>query len=135
MLLSTGTSSFLGHLKSRFHLADSDLPQPGEWANAGNTAGMLALRMDLLNVEQIDEILDVQENLEIDGLSFQEKKEKGYLFGQLAVRLGFMTEEEVELLLELQQLSHCLELGGKLLFTGKTRPRELVQCLGEFLDQ
>ena len=135
MLRSAGTSSFMGHLKLRFQLADSDIPQPGEWANAGNTLGMLALRMDLLNVEQIDGILDVQETHDIDGLNFQEKKEKGILFGQVAVRLGFMTDEEVDLLLELQQLSQRLELGGKLLFSAQTKPRELVQCLGEFLDQ
>ena len=60
-MLAIQNSPFVEFLKSHLSLTEEELPEPGEWADAGNTIGMLSLRMGLLTVEQIDHILELQE--------------------------------------------------------------------------
>ncbi len=60
-MLATQSTPFLEYLKARIQLTDAELPEAGEWSDAGNTIGMLALRMNLLSVEQIDGVLEIQE--------------------------------------------------------------------------
>ena len=60
-MLAIQNPPFVEFLKARLSLTEEELPEPGEWADAGNTIGMLSLRMGLLTVEQIDHILELQE--------------------------------------------------------------------------
>lgn len=123
-MLSTSADPFLDFLRHRLQLDDHSVPEPGEWADAGNTIGMLALRMNLLSVEQIDQILDIQENAG-----------HGKLFGELAAELGFLNHEQVERLLAIQKLNRQLELGARLVLAGRIDLRTLVRHLGEFVNR
>ena len=136
MPATTAIDPFLEHLQDFLQIDEAQLPRPGEWANAGNTLGMLALRLDATTLEQVDEILELQEQLEGDEeLDFQQRRERGLLFGQLAVRLGFLTEKQVHCLLDIQRINRCLELGAKLVLEETCDTRALVMCLAEFYDR
>jgi len=87
-MLATQPAPFIEHLKSRLGLNPDELPEPGEWADAGNTIGMLALRMNLLTVEQIDQVLEIQER---EGTARR--------FGEVAESLGFLSHRQVARLL------------------------------------
>jgi hypothetical protein len=78
---------------------DDQQPPVGMWAGTGNTIGAIALRMDLLELEQIDQILELQ-------------KQEGELFGQIAVRMGYLSQDQVDRLVQLQQVYQQLEIGG-----------------------
>ena len=96
-----------------FALADEEHPATREWADAGNTIGMLALRMGLLSVEQIDHILESQE-----------QEGSGRRFGELAESLGLLSHDQVARLLAIQSLNRELELGERLVLAGRIhRPR------------
>src|SRR3990172_392933 len=124
MLSTTSSEPFLDYLRQRLQLDEHCVPDPGEWADAGNTIGMLALRMNLLTVEQIDQILDIQEN------AGQSK-----LFGELAAELGFLHHEQVDRLLSIQKLNRQLEQGARLVLAGRIDLRTLMRHLEEFVNR
>ena len=88
----------LGHLI----LVDQGVASAGgtqhtsDWAGTGNTIGAIALRLGLLNLDQIDQILAVQEN---------ERR----LFGQIAVSEEILSEEQIGRLLSVQRMHYCVE--------------------------
>jgi hypothetical protein len=123
-MLSTTTEPFLNFLRHRLQLDDHCIPDAGEWADAGNTIGMLALRMNLLTVEQIDQILDIQENAG-----------HGKLFGELAAELGFLAHEQVERLLAIQKLNRQLEQGARLVLAGRIDLRMLMRHLEAYVSR
>ena len=133
-MLSPSSRNFIEFLQGREQFDEHESPQPGEWANAGNTIGMLALRLNLLSVEQIDKILDVQESRGHADLSFQETLAKKALFGQVAVELGFLREDQVQTLLEIQEFHRQLELGAQLVLGGKLDLSALVGHLRDFMQ-
>jgi hypothetical protein len=114
---------FLDFLKARLGLSEADLPEPGEWADAGNTIGMLALRMNLLSVEQIDHILELQE-----------KEGNVRRFGEMAEALGLLSQRQVSRLLAIQSLNRELELGERLVLSGRVDVAELVHHLDDFVN-
>ena len=122
-MLAIQTPPFVDFLRARLALADEELPQPGEWADAGNTIGMLALRMGLLSVEQIDHILESQE-----------QEGSGRRFGELAESLGLLSHDQVARLLAIQSLNRELELGERLVLAGRIPVRELVRQLYDFVE-
>jgi hypothetical protein len=123
MLATQTQPSFVDFLTERLHLAEHDLPVPGDWADAGNTIGMLALRMNLLSVEQIDQILELQEH-------------EGNVrrFGELAESLDMLSHEQVNRLLEVQTLNRELELGERLVLEGRLEIGDLVRHLSNFIN-
>ncbi len=126
-MLSTttvNTEPFLDYLREQLQLDDQCIPDPGEWADAGNTIGMLALRMNLLTVEQIDQILDIQENAG-----------HGKLFGELAAELGFLNHEQVVRLLAIQKMNRQLEQGARLVLAGHIDLRTLIRHLDDFVNR
>src|SRR5271163_990224 len=98
MLATQTQPTFVDFLIERLDLSERELPQPGEWADAGNTIGMLSLRMGLLTVEQIDHILELQE-----------QEGSGRRFGELAESLGLLSHVQVSRLLAVQSLNRELE--------------------------
>lgn len=120
-MITATREPFTDYLKTQLHLENHELPEAGAWSNVGNTTGALALRLNLLSVDQIDRILEIQEN---DG--------QGRMFGELAVELGFVTEDEIVRLLEVQQLNKYLELGEQLVLSGKTDIATLLTNLRDF---
>jgi hypothetical protein len=123
MLATQTQPTFVDYLTDRLELSDRELPTPGEWADAGNTIGMLALRMNLLSVVQIDRILELQEN-------------EGNIrrFGELAESLNMLSHAQVERLLAVQTLNRELELGERLVMDGRLEIGDLVRHLSDFIN-
>src|SRR5262245_42778712 len=84
LMLLSATKPFLEHLRLRLKLTEGELPEVGEWSGVGNTIGALALRLNLVTVEQLDQILGAQE-----------EDENGRRFGDVAIELGFLDEGQV----------------------------------------
>src|SRR5436305_14625186 len=117
-MLATQSPPFIDYLTTRLRLKSEEVPVPGDWADAGNTIGMLALRMNLLTVEQIDQILEMQEQ---EGNSRR--------FGEVAEALGFLSPRQVSRLLAVQSLNREMELGARLVLSGRIDSAELVRQL------
>ena len=98
------------------------LPRPGPWSRSGLTIGALSLRLDALTLENIDAIIEQQA---------REPKR----FGELAVRLGFLSENEVARLLAIQQMHWALELGEMLVLAGLIDLPRLIELLARFLAE
>jgi hypothetical protein len=122
-MLAIQIAPFVEFLRTRLELTDDELPEPGEWADAGNTIGMLSLRMGLLSVEQIDHILELQE---------QEANSRR--FGEVAEFLGLLSQGQVSRLLAIQSLNRELELGERLVLNGRIEVAELVGHLKDFVN-
>jgi hypothetical protein len=84
---------------------------------------MLALRMNLLSVEQIDRILELQEG-------------EGNVrrFGELAESLKLLSHSQVARLLAVQTLNRELELGERLVMEGRLEIGDLARYLSEFIN-
>ena len=54
------SNDFEQFLVERLQMPAFMLPQVGEWSGTGNTIGALALRLGVLDLQQIDEILTRQ---------------------------------------------------------------------------
>jgi len=122
-MLAIQIAPFIDFLRTRLELTEEELPEPGEWADAGNTIGMLSLRMGLLAIEQIDQILEHQE-------------QEGNIrrFGELAEFLGLLSHAQVSRLLAIQSLNRELELGERLVLNGRMEVGELVGHLKDFVN-
>ncbi len=123
MLATQFQPTFVDFLMDRLKLTEQQLPEAGEWADAGNTIGMLALRMNLLSVEQIDRILEQQEG-------------EGNIrrFGELAESLNLLSHTQVARLLAVQTLNRELELGERLVMEGRLELGDLVRHLSDFVN-
>jgi hypothetical protein len=123
MLATQTQPSFVDFLTDRLELSERELPVPGEWSDAGNTIGMLALRMNVLSVEQIDRILELQE-----------REGSVRRFGELAESLNLLSHPQVARLLAVQALNRELELGERLVMDGRLEIADLVRLLSDFLN-
>lgn len=115
----SSVTDFAEYLAHCADLSGDDLPRGGYWAGTGNTIGAIALRMNLLKLDQIDRILEMQ-------------KEKGELFGQLAVRIGYLSQDQVGRLVQLQQVYQQLEIGGQFVVSGKLPMDRLLTAMVQF---
>ena len=120
------TNDFLSFLKDRLKLEEGEMPIPGEWLYMANTIGAIALRSNVLSLERIESILDAQEEI-------QDSEGDHKLFGQVAIDLGFLTQHEVERLLELQQINIQLSLAGQLVLADSLDLGSLLDVMREFL--
>jgi hypothetical protein len=123
MLATQTQPTFVDFLTDRLDLSERELPVPGEWADAGNTIGMLALRMNLLSVEQIDHVLELQE-----------REGNVRRFGEMAESLGLLSHSQVERLLAVQTLNRELELGERLVMAGRLEIADLIRHLSDFIN-
>ncbi len=119
------TDNFLSFLKDRLKLEAGEMPVPGEWLYMANTIGAIALRSNVLSLEQLESILDAQEEM-------QDADEKHKLFGQLAIDLGYLTRHEVNRLLDLQQLNIQLSLAGQLVLGDSLDLESLLDIMKEY---
>lgn len=113
------TSDFARFITQKLNITQRNIPEPGQWAGAGYTIGALALRLNLLDLTQIDHILEAQ-------------KSENALFGQLAVQLGYISQSQVNRLVDLQKLHQSLELGELLVISGRLTLSELLVLLQDF---
>lgn len=107
-------------LAERLGLDVAALPRPGQWGDWGNTIGALALRLSVLDMQQIDAIVQAQ---------VSDRR----LFGEIAVELGYLDKARVDRLLELQRFHRSLHVGELLLMNGKLDARRLSELVTEFL--
>ena len=119
------TNDFLSFLKDRLKLEAGEIPVPGEWLYLANTIGAIALRSNVLSLEQLECILDKQEEM-------QDADEEHRLFGQLAIDLGYLTPHEVGRLLELQQINIQLSLAGQLVLADSLDVESLLDIMREY---
>lgn len=120
MSLPGKTAEFVDHLENKFDLKTDERPELKHWSGLGTAIGAICLRLDLLDVEQLDTLLETQEN-------------EGGLFGQIAIRLGYLTEEQVDALLQIQEMNRRLELTQMLYVKNRIDVDQLKACLSEIV--
>ena len=111
---------FDAFLAERLQIDPALLPRHGLWWDAGNTFGSIALKLNLIELNSIDEILERQ------------KTDDG-LFGEVAIRMGLISNEDAQQILRLQRFHRCLERGELLVVQGMISLLELLDLLREFL--
>lgn len=113
---------FNDYLAKRSGIDRADFPPSGQWAGAGDTFGAIALKMNLINMSTIDVILEAQST-------------EPLRFGELAVKLGMITDEQAARIVELQRFHRSLETGERLVVNGKLELPKLLRVLADFLEQ
>lgn len=83
------------------------------------TIGVLAVQEGFLNDRQLCVVLD-----------YQRLRGKG-LFGEIAVELGFLSKDDVDTILEMQEESH-IRIGEVLILLGAVTREEMEEALNEF---
>lgn len=99
-----GTALFIEYLTRELDLNKSDMPELGHWGRMGSTIGSLCLKLNLLDMDKINNVLEIQE-------------QAGGLFGDVAIELGYLNAEEVEKLLNVQKWCRREEILHRLLLT------------------
>ena len=95
-------------------------PTCGDWSRMGSTIGALALRLSLMSEADVDKVLEIQDT-------------EGGFFGEVAVRCGFLTPQQVSRLLGIQRLHDDLNLGEQLVVAGKLDVPSLLSVMVQFL--
>lgn len=84
--------------------------------------GLIAFGYGMISGGDIDEILD-------------EQQPGGDRFGEIAVRKGVLTQEQVDTLLSVQQMRAATETAEALALSGVCGMEQVVSLLGRFLSQ
>ena len=82
--------------------------------------GMIAVSHGLLHPNQVDVVLDRQ----------RECKDR---FGDIAVEMGFLTREQIERLVRIQEFRTAAEVGEALALAGVLSCEDMARYLGAFL--
>ena len=106
------TQAFIDYVVEELGLSEEEKPTLGNWGRVGTTLGALCLRLNLRNMEQINNLLEIQE-------------ETGALFGDVAQELGYLTEEQVRITLKIQKRNRRMEILDRLLLAGKIDEEQL----------
>ncbi len=110
------------HLVKKGKIEESELEAALKFQEEEHiTLGVLAVRENLLNNKQLSAILDNQ----------REKRERGGLFGEIAIELGFLTRDDIDKLLILQKESRNF-LGEILILCGAISKNDLEDELRQF---
>ena len=115
-------STFERFLIDRGVVGAQELPSPTKWEDTGNTIGSIALRLGMLNLEQIEEILKAQQS-------------ESRRFGELAVDREFLTDGQITQLLEIQQLHRHLHRAELMVMQKQVTLGQLLRLLSEFQDE
>lgn len=103
--MTIGTQIFIDYLVTELNLDESAKPDLGSWGRIGTTLGALSLKLNLMDMEKINNLLEIQE-------------QTGGLFGDVAIELGYLDTEQVRKLLNIQSWSRRAEILHRLLLTG-----------------
>lgn len=96
---------FIEYLSRELALKETDKLELGSWGRVGTTLGALSLKLNLMDMEKINNLLEIQE-------------QTGGLFGDVAIELGYMNAAHVEKLLNIQKWSRREEILHRLLLAG-----------------
>lgn len=83
--------------------------------------GMIAASHGLLRPSQIDQVLDRQ------------RSHKDQLFGEIAVELGFLSRQQTEILVRIQELRLAADVTETLALSGVCSFDDAIRYLGAFL--
>jgi hypothetical protein len=119
--VKSSIGEFEQFLKDRFGITREEYVNDSQWRGTGNTIGALLLRLGLLDLSQIDEILDIQEN---------DKR----LFGEIAVDLGFLTEDQVRAVIAIQCYHQFVEVAENMVIRGYFNLLDLQLAVLEFMQ-
>lgn len=111
-----GTTLFIEYISRKLDLSMEDKPSLGSWGEVGTTLGALCLKLNLMDMDKINNLLEIQE-------------QAGGLFGDVAIELGYLSEVQVENLLRIQTWTRRSEILHRLLLAEKINPdqyRELA---------
>ncbi len=100
-----GTQLFIEYVSRKLNLSEEDKPVVGNWGQVGTTLGALSLKLNLLDMDKINNLLEIQE-------------QTGGLFGDVAVELEYLNEAQVNHLLKIQSWSRRAEILHRLLLAG-----------------
>jgi hypothetical protein len=87
--------------------------------NIRDPIGLLAYSHGLLPADSIEEILSKQRDMDLR-------------FGETAIRMGLLSNQQVETLLLIQQYRAAMELGEALALTGQVDYDEVIRALHQF---
>ncbi|MDR4503749.1 MAG: hypothetical protein MRK01_03025 [Candidatus Scalindua sp.] len=110
---------FKEFLARKLGIERSKIPNPGIWFGTGETYAALSLKLDLLTTEKIDVIL-------------KEEQEQKLLFGEAAIKLGFIRSEQSEILLQLQLLHRNLALLEMMVLNNQIKLEDIWKILSEY---
>jgi hypothetical protein len=111
------SDKFVTYISHKLSLSDAEVISFGSWGGA-STLGALTLKLNILDMEKINTLLDSQE-------------ETGQLFGDLAVEMGFLNESQIKNLLEIQKGSRRAEILQYLLLTERVSVEEYHQYISK----
>jgi len=103
--MPTNTQAFVDFLITELNLDEAQQPELGNWGRMGSTLGALSLKLNLMDMEKINSLLEVQE-------------QTGGLFGDVAIELDYLNGEQVEKLLSIQKWSRRAKVLHRLLLAG-----------------
>lgn len=111
---------FADYLLEKGLISDDSLQRlADEGWNIRDPIGLLAYAHGLLPVESIDEVLTTQRDLDLR-------------FGETAVRMGLLTNPQVEVLLLIQQYRSAMELAEALALQGEVDFEEVMKTFHAF---
>lgn len=84
------------------------------------TIGVLAVQEKFLDESQLCAVLD-----------YQRLKGKGF-FGEIAIELGFLSKDDVDTLLDMQEVKH-IRIGEVLVLFGAVTRKDMEEALKEFM--
>lgn len=113
---------FNAYLSEKTGIPLEDFPTVGDWSGAGDTFGAIALKLNLISMSVIDTILAAQEK-------------EPYRFGEMAVKLGIIKEEQAKRVLAIQRFHRSLETGERLVVYGKLELPKLLRLMADFLEE
>jgi len=100
----SGTQLFIEYLSRKLSLPESDKPDLGSWGRVGTTLGALSLKLNLMDMEKINNLLEIQD-------------QTGGLFGDVAIEFGYLSEAQVKHLLNIQNWTRREEILQRLLLS------------------
>ena len=118
---SVSRKEFDKFLSGRTGIDEDEFPLSGEWAGAGETFGAIALKLNMITMTTIDALIEAQQ---VDNLRF----------GELAVKLGVLSREQANRILEVQRFHRSLETGERLVVHGKLALPKLLRILADYLE-
>lgn len=113
-MASGRTQAFIDFLVEELKLSEDEKPSLGNWARVGTTLGALCLKLNLMDMERINNLLEYQD-------------QTGGLFGDVAVELEYLSQEQVDKLLRIQLWNRRSEVLDRLLLAGKIDEEKLKE--------
>lgn len=104
-MTNSGTKVFIEYLVAELDLPEHEQPNLGSWGRVGTTLGALSLKLNLMDMEKINNLLEIQD-------------QTGGLFGDVAIELGYLDEGQVSKLLNVQKWSRRAEILQRLFLNG-----------------